>query len=804
MKAQLFNQNWKFWEDKDAFVLIWSVPNHAQNVTLPHDAMLYEKAYAESPNGGNTGFKDGKNINYATYLSLSEEDKNKRFVLKFEGVYMNAFVYINGRLAGKRHNGYSTFYVPLNDYLDFGQENEIRVQVRNGVMSNSRWYSGSGIYRDVYLLTSGALHIAPKGVFVRTIELSKEQAKLEVRVTVQNENSEPQDFQLETLVKDAAGKIIQSDIRPYFMLSNETDELAFHITVDQPQLWTAEAPYLYTIETRLLQKGEVVDDSSVKTGLRILSVDAKNGFQVNGETVKFRGACIHHDSGLIGAATYKGAHIRQVKILKEAGFNAIRMSHNPAAPALLAACDEIGMYVMDETFDMWTRFKSDFDYSQVFTEKWEEDVQAMVESDFNHPCVVMYSIGNEIPEIGTKHGSRIARQIVHKVKSMDPSRPTLASINGVFAAGDDIMTIMADIASDNDMSFEGNINDFMTLMDTQMHNIVRHETVSKNLEFATASTDIAGYNYMTARYEEDAVNYPNRVMVGSETYPPQIAENWDIITKTPSVIGDFTWTGWDYIGEAGVGIPAYNFGEGGFGAHFPAQLSYVGDIDITGFRRPASYYREIVFGRRTNPYISVQNPHHYGKHLIKTPWVISDSVSSWTWTGVDGQPVVVEVYAQGDEVALYLDDTLVERKSVGDNLAFCATFELPYQAGTLKAINYRNGKVLGEMTLTTADPSTKHLVVTEDFTNDELVYLALTLEDAAGNIINDADEDIELLSVTGANVIGFGSANPLHLEVAGNQTSSTYNGRAQLILRKTSQTVVVSLNSRDGNIEINL
>ena len=279
----------------------------------------------------------------------------------------------------------------------------------------------------------------------------------------------------------------------------------------------------------------------------------------------------------IGAATYKGAHIRQVKILKEAGFNAIRMSHNPAAPALLAACDEIGMYVMDETFDMWTRFKSDFDYSQVFTEKWEEDVQAMVESDFNHPCVVMYSIGNEIPEIGTKHGSRIARQIVYKVKSMDPSRPTLASINGVFAAGDDIMTIMADIASDNDMSFEGNINDFMTLMDTQMHNIVRHETVSKNLEFATASTDIAGYNYMTARYEEDAVNYPNRVMVGSETYPPQIAENWDIITKTPSVIGDFTWTGWDYIGEAGVGIPAYNFGEGGFGAHFPAQLSYVGD-----------------------------------------------------------------------------------------------------------------------------------------------------------------------------------------------------------------------------------
>ena len=196
MKAQLFNRNWKFWEDKDAFALIWCVPNHAQNVTLPHDAMLYEKAYAESPNGGNTGFKDGKNINYATYLNLSEEDKNKRFVLKFEGVYMNAFVYINGRLAGKRHNGYSTFYVPLNDYLDFGQENEIRVQVRNGVMSNSRWYSGSGIYRDVYLLTSGALHIAPKGVLVRTIELSKEQAKLEVRVTVQNENSEPQDFQL--------------------------------------------------------------------------------------------------------------------------------------------------------------------------------------------------------------------------------------------------------------------------------------------------------------------------------------------------------------------------------------------------------------------------------------------------------------------------------------------------------------------------------------------------------------------------------------------------------------------------------
>lgn len=795
MKAQLFNANWKFWEDKDAFALVWSVPAHATDVTLPHDAMIFEKPYAESLNSGNTGFRDGKNYSYATYLDLTEMDKDKILVLKFEGIYANAFVYVNGRLAGKNHNGYTTFYVKLNDYLDFGKTNEIRVQARNGAMGNGRWYTGSGIYRDVYLLTSQALHIGPKGRLVKTTELTDDLAKLEIKLPVHNEGTLPQDFEVVTTLRDAEGNIVSQDERSYYFFSREKTDLTYALTVAQPQPWSAETPYLYSLETALIVDGEIIDSYTSPIGIRTLSVDSQRGFLVNGKAVKFRGACIHHDSGLIGAATYKDAHLRQVAILKAAGFNAIRISHHPSAPALLAACDELGLYVMDETFDMWTRFKSDFDFSLVFDEKWQRDTKAMVETDFNHPSVVMYSIGNEIPEIGTKHGSRLARQINDYLKSIDNSRPTLAAVNGVFAAGDDIMDIMADLAADANMEFSGNVNDFMTMMATQMHNIVRHDTVSRNLEFAASTTDIAGYNYMTPRYEGDSVNYPNRVMVGSETYPPQIAQNWDIITKTPAVIGDFTWTGWDYIGEAGVGIPAYNWGEGGFGAHFPAQLAYVGDIDITGFRRPASYYREIVFGLRQEPYITVQNPHYYGRNLIKTPWVISDSTASWTWSDVDGQPVIVEVYAPGDEVELYLNDVLVDRKSVGDDMAFVTYFELPYQAGTLRAVNYVGGQVIGETVLATANTKSANLKLAVDYASDALTYLSVEISDVAGIVVNDADVDLEIKDLQGAFLQGFGTGNPKPLEDYKDNFAKTFNGRAQIIITKTSETASLTLKS---------
>ncbi|MDD7177630.1 MAG: glycoside hydrolase family 2 TIM barrel-domain containing protein [Lachnospiraceae bacterium] len=372
---------------------------------------------------------------------------------------------------------------------------------------------------------------------------------------------------------------------------------------------------MYRICSKLYENNELLDENMETFGIRTLSVDPKHGFCVNGKTVKLRGSCIHHDSGILGAATFYDAEYRRVRMLKEAGFNAIRMAHHPAASALLRACDELGMYVMDEAFDMWQRCKSDHDYGLFFDECWEKDVEAMVRKDFNHPCVVMYSIGNEIPEIGTDHGAKMCHDISEKIKESDPTRYTLASINGIFAASDVIQGIVAELLNEQEAAGEisGDVNNFMAVMDANTDKIVVHNEITKRLDKACAYTDIAGYNYMTARYELDGRIRPNRVIVGSETYPPAIAKNWELVESLDHVIGDFTWTGWDYLREAGIGVPAYQFGEGGFSAVYPCMLAYCGDIDITGHRRPASYYREIVFGLRQTPYIAVQNPYQYGK-----------------------------------------------------------------------------------------------------------------------------------------------------------------------------------------------
>ncbi|WP_162011036.1 glycoside hydrolase family 2 TIM barrel-domain containing protein [Streptococcus sp. S784/96/1] len=804
MKQELYNDNWLFWNDGDSFALVWNVPEKAKSVTLPHDAMLEEKPYAESNNGGNTGFRDGGNYVYVKTFKATEADLEQRLVLKFEGSYMNTFVYVNGQLAGKHHNGYTTFYVPIHDFLQVG-DNEIRVQVRNGAMSNSRWYSGSGIYRDVYLLRSQELHVAASGSRVETMDVSDDLATVKMTVPLVNESSRARTFNLVLRIKDDQGQLVQQDSRPYFIKAGESSDLVTSLVIEKAQLWSADSPYRYQLEVDVTENDQLIDCDKQTFGIRTITVDSKRGLRINGKTVKLRGACIHHDSGLLGAATYLTAEKRRVRLLKEAGFNAIRMAHHPAAPALLEACDELGLYVMDETFDMWTRFKGDFDYSLVFEENWRKDVSAMVLTDFNHPSVILYSIGNEIPEIATKHGAHLAKDIHDHIKSLDSTRPTLAGINGVFASSDGIPQILRDVVAEKEAKGEevvGNVNDFMSMMDTSMDQIVVHPIVSENLERATAATDIAGYNYMTARYALDAVNYPNRVMVGSETYPPEIARNWEVIQQLPSVIGDFTWTGWDYIGEAGVGVPAYNWGEGGFGAQFPCQLAYCGDIDITGERRPLSYYREIVFGLRKEPYIAVQKPEHYGKKLIKTPWVLSDAVHSWTWSGHEGQPIVVEVYAAGDEVALYLNDELLAKQSVGQDLGCLTTFETIYQAGELKAVNYLNGEIIAEHVLGTADESSAHLVA-EVEENADLTYVRFSVVDASGMVIPSVEQDLHI-ELEGAKLLGFGTGNPKPEEHYLESNTTTYYGQALAILQKTEDLAKMTVSGENLNLDVNI
>lgn len=786
MKYQLFNDNWKYWQEQNAFALVWNVPENAKTVTLPHDAMLEARANAQSPNGGNTGFRDGGAYAYVKHFTPSENDRHKTLFLKFEGVYCNAKVFINEELAGKCAYGYTGFYVPLNGFLKYGEENEIRVIVKNSGMPNSRWYSGSGIYRDVYLLSGGEVYIRPDGVQVTTKSVLNGTAALAVSTELKNRCCHNADVRLRCRVMDGEGTVAAEAVTVLSLTEGEMRTVHQNLTVRKAKLWSENTPALYSVVTELWKDETLLDVQETVTGIRTLSLDAVNGLCVNGESVKLRGACIHHDNGILGAVSCYDAERRRVRRLKDAGFNAIRMSHHPAAPALLRACDESGLYVMDEAFDMWHRCKSDNDYALFFEECWESDVTAMVRKDYNHPSVLMYSVGNEIPEIGTRHGAQTCHRLCEKIRSLDATRYTLASINGVFAAGDQMGRIMEDVVSglSPEELPEGNVNDFMTLQQDHMADIVRHDDISRRLEMAVAATDIAGYNYMTARYADDCKTYPNRIIVGSETYPPAIADNWAWVKKLSQVIGDFTWTGWDYIGEAGVGIPAYAPGEGGFGAQFPCQLAYCGDLDITGYRRPASFFRELVFGRRAAPYIAVQNPKNYGRPMLATPWILSDTDHCWTYPGMEGKPVAVEVYSAGDEVELLLSGQSLGRAPAGDAAGFIARFDTVYQPGRLEAVTYVQGTAVASQVLETAQGPC-HLVLEAEAseTPDGVTYISI-VKQAENGVTADSQEQITVSGDENIQILGFGSGNPKPEYNFTDNTVTLYHGRALAAVRR--------------------
>lgn len=806
MKKTNFNKKWKFWDEKDAFSLNWEIADIAKDVDLPYDAMIYSKAHPESPNMGNTGFRDGGVYQYAKMFTPT--DPSHTYMLKFEGVYMNAMVYVNAQLAATCHYGYTEFYVELNNYLRFNQENEIRVIVRNSAMSNSRWYSGSGIYRDVYLLESGQSYICPDGCRIRTEELEDDMAVLTVENRFMHKGFGTRELEYKLSVLDENDNEVYADSLPVILYQGQESLINRRVFVPEPKKWSTEEPHLYTLHTSLVYKNgdseEVVDTASNRFGIRKLSLDARRGFRINGQVVNLKGACIHHDNGILGANEFYDASYRRISKLKEAGFNAIRMSHHPASETLLCVCDELGMLVMDECFDMWSRCKTSADYAMNFQNDWEKDVEALVKKDYNHPSVILYSLGNEIPEIGLEGGSKLCQQISNKVKSMDSTRYTLAGINGIFSIGDIIPKVVSDIVGQPMEDKGGNVNDFMAAMFANMDKIVNHPEVNHRIDRACAYTDIAGYNYMDERYVKDGKNYPNRIIVGSETYPRAIPNNWKLVKEHPYVIGDFTWTGWDYLGEAGIGVPVYGGSGDGFGSAYPCQLSYTGDIDITGFRRPASYLKEIAYGDRVAPYICCQRPQYFGQTPNMTPWSLTDAIESWSFPGYEGKNIKVEVFSPGDEVELFVNGKSIGKQPAGEAVSYHAVFETVYEPGIIQAVSYLNGQELGFMEINTASEGSQIAAEVHPGKTGQLVYIDLWHKDDKGFVVT--EDDIEVSASTeNPDVelfIGSGNHSPL-LEYTEGKTM-TWNGHAQIILRKKNpaQNATITVSSKYGTFEI--
>ncbi|MGW1760118.1 glycoside hydrolase family 2 TIM barrel-domain containing protein [Streptomyces mirabilis] len=787
-----FNDDWQSRPKVNPFAELGGHSFPFQPVTVPHDAMIgQERAVPRGDAGTESGagaYFPGGTFEYRKTFHVPEEHRGKRIILEFEGVHRDATVHINGAYAGQRPYGYSQFLIDADRFLRFGEDNDIRVEAR--AHRDSRWYTGAGIYRDTWMLVGGLVRISPDGVHVTTPGIERELAVVEVATRVENDSIAIRTVDVRTQIRDSAGTVVASDDSRITVLPGEPAVCRQRLYVDDPSLWSPDSPALHTAGVTLTDGDGDVDTENVTFGIRSLHLDPRHGLRVNGETVTLRGACVHHDNGVLGAATYARAEERRVELLKDAGFNAIRMSHNPMSKAMLDACDRLGMLVVDEAFDMWTSGKSEFDYSLSFPEWWERDIEAMVAKDFNHPSVIMYSIGNEIPETGSATGSAWGRRLAEKVRSLDGTRYVTNGINGMLAVMADLASLRKQSAATFD---EGvGINTLMADPAQGMNAIGASELVTRRTAESFAVLDVAGMNYMEARYAGDRELFPNRIVLGTESFTTRIDGIWRLVKQHSHVIGDFAWTGWDYLGEVGIGRPQYltpDAPRASFAAPYPHLLAETGDLDITGHRRPASYYREIVFGLRTRPYLAVKRPQHHGKTFAGTPWAWSDSLSSWTWPGFEGSPITVEVYGDADEVELLVNGRSSGRQPVGEDHRFRAEFETAYEPGELLAIAYQDGAETGRTTLRSASGPVElraeadRGVVTA--AGGDLAYVTFTLTDADGTLHPATDRPVSL-EVSGAGtLIGFGSAVPSTEERFDAKERHTYEGRLLAVVRPT-------------------
>ena len=809
MKKQKFNQDWIFTIGSGSSLdALAGGNNTAKQVTLPRDASIGRERNPEEPNGSGNGFFREESYVYTKTFSMNADDKDKNVYLEFEGVYQNAFVYVNNSFAGKCPYGYSNFYVDITKYLNYNEPNALKVVVKNGVPSG-RWYTGGGIYRDVNLMIADRLHLAPDSVQLAAIEVEDDQAIIRAKSTIAYTGIGIREITLCTELMDAEGNVVAADEMPVMVEEHSEQEYQQKMYVPNPNRWDAENPYLYTYRTYIKENDSVIDEETGTFGIRKLQLDTKHGLRVNGKVIKLRGGCIHHDNGIIGTAEFTHSAEERVKKLKETGFNAIRSAHYPMSRKLLEACDKYGMYVMDEYSDVWVSTKVEFDYSTQMTEWWEHDIENLVKKDYNHPCVIMYSIGNEIPEAGNKFDVQWGKKLADKLRSLDDTRYTTNSLNLLLAIMNDLPKLMAQnadaqAAANTEKDQPQEINSMMNNLGAMMAQFMASDFAAEKVKEACAQVDITGYNYAAARYEIDGKLFPNRILVGSETNPPDLDKNWELVEKLPYVIGDFDWTAWDYIGETGIGKINYTDQQSmGFYALYPCKIAYCGDINILGNRRPISYWRELIWGLRKAPYIAVQLPQHYGEPQSTTQWSMSDAVRSWNWNGYEGKPVKVEVYAVADEVELLINGQSVERKKVGETKKYITIFDTTYHAGKVEVIAYSDGKECGRDEILTASDEVV-IAAKADRTQipadgSDIAYIDICMQDASGILNPNADKAVSISLDGPGEIMGYGSADPESEENYYDTVAKAYEGKLRAAVRGTGETgkIVVTL-SADG------
>jgi beta-galactosidase len=768
-----------------------------RTLTVPHDWSIEGVASEKNPTGGGGGYFPAGIGWYRKTFTAPSSWKGRRVCLEFDGVSGEATVYLNGHKLGVHPYAYTSFRFGITSELNLDAKNVLAVRVDNSLQPNSRWYSGSGIYRRVRVVVTKPIHVAPWGVFVSTPEAFVSSAKVKIRTQVQNDSTEASAVTVQTVLLSPAGTESTEPDQSVELKPGQSAEVVQETTIGQPALWSPKSPLMYRAITRIIKGRKLLDEVETPFGVRSLAWSVEKGLLLNGAPIKLAGGSVHHDNGPLGAAAFDRAEERRVELLKAAGFNAVRTAHNPPSPAFLDACDRLGLLVLDEPFDVWTISKRKYDYARFFKDWWQQDLDAMVKRDRNHPSVIIWGIGNEIPEVYTAEGALIAKQLADRVRSLDSTRPLTQAFPGA--------------------------------------------TYGPNPDAAISQVDIAGYNYNLAQNgAEDHRRVPGRIMMTTESFPADAFEQWELAQEQPYIVGEFVWTAMDYLGESGIGAWSYGSAKqasglnqmtaflrkymASFGANgkspiaafqngqppsplspgFPWHAAYCGDLDLTGFRKPSSYYRDILWNGGDRVFATVRLPEPEDKKILAAGWAVYPTLPSWTWPGEDGKPMTVEVYSGAERVRLYLNDKLVGEKPSGRDQQFKAEFEVPYAPGTLKVEGLRGDRVVAQSTLQSAGVpiqlklSADRTVLNAD--EQDLSFVTVEAVDEEGRLQMNANQKVRILVSGAGTIAAVGNGDGQSQEPYSGNTFSLFHGRALVVLRTSRQAGPIKLTASGDSL----
>jgi beta-galactosidase len=773
----LFDDGWKFFKGDIKGAEKPSFDDRSwREIDLPHDWSIEELPVQESgktigpfsiesPGARATGYTLGGTAWYRKTFSFNTKEKYSKTIIIFDGVYMNCEVWVNGKHAATHPYGYTAFDFDISGFLNpDGRENVIAVRVKNEGR-NSRWYSGSGIYRHIWLIRKQAINIPQNGAFISTENITPSEASIKLETVVSNSTGVNVTVSLSVGINGPDGSISKFNESQAKIIAPGNDEIFQTVTIQNPELWSVEDPNMYTAQIQVITNGILTDKVVIPFGIRVIHFDAQTGFTLNGKKVLLKGGCLHHDNGFLGSVTIDRAEERRVELMKAYGFNAIRTSHNPPSKQFLDACDRIGILVMDEAFDIWEHAKNPQDYHLYFKEWWQKDLESMIFRDRNHPSVIMWSIGNELNERADSVGYIITKRLAEETRRLDPTRPVTEAICGFWD-----------------------------------HPGQEWSTTAP----AFVLLDIGGYNYLSGQYEPDHELYPERIMVGTESFPGEAYDYWEQVEKNSWVIGDFVWTGMDYLGESRLGNAQLvdtsrrnrNFSRT---SSLPTWFNaFCGDIDLCGFKKPQLLYRDVIWNNSKLEMV-VHSPVPEEIREMVSPWGWPDESPSWNWDGNEGKPLNVRVFSSYPSIRLVLNGKIIGEQTACDSCKLIFNFMVPYEPGVLKAVALENGIEVASKELRTTGPPSR-IKLTADRTaiqadRNDLSYVKLEITDALGNPIPDATIPVRLFVSGAGEIAGSGNACPFDMESFNNPVCKTYKGQALAILRplKDMQTGSITL-----------